>query len=180
MYLSEMYVPNEQCGEGGNSKYSDTHWNLWHYPTNLKLVFTAMPFLQIAQMLIVCALHCYDCNVCFCLVQLFTRISGSVSIKGPKKWVLQLLSDRFIWKSLYLNRMSHWKGCVCVCFVQNNGYSTLGEALNHLDFTSAIQDLPRFNYIAKVSTSQGCCMIFFTSNLFSNYLFLSATCSFSS
>lgn len=35
--------------------------------------------------------------------------------------------------------------------VQRHGYCTLGEALNRLDFSSAIQDLRRFNYVAKVS-----------------------------
>lgn len=34
---------------------------------------------------------------------------------------------------------------------QRHGYCTLGEALNRLDFSSAIQDLRRFNYVAKVS-----------------------------
>uniref|UniRef100_A0A3Q3FR57 F-box only protein 25 n=1 Tax=Kryptolebias marmoratus TaxID=37003 RepID=A0A3Q3FR57_KRYMA len=31
-----------------------------------------------------------------------------------------------------------------------HGYCTLGEALNRLDFSSAIQDLRRFNYVAKL------------------------------
>lgn len=36
-------------------------------------------------------------------------------------------------------------------YLQRHGYCTLGEALNRLDFSSAIQDLRRFNYVAKVS-----------------------------
>uniref|UniRef100_A0A3B3D8A3 F-box only protein 25 n=1 Tax=Oryzias melastigma TaxID=30732 RepID=A0A3B3D8A3_ORYME len=39
---------------------------------------------------------------------------------------------------------------------ERHGYCTLGEALNRLDFSSAIQDLRRFNYVAKVSTSSSC------------------------
>lgn len=35
--------------------------------------------------------------------------------------------------------------------IKRHGYCTLGEALNRLDFSSAIQDLRRFNYVAKVS-----------------------------
>lgn len=38
---------------------------------------------------------------------------------------------------------------------QRHGYCTLGEALNRLDFSSAIQDLRRFNYVAKVSQDDG-------------------------
>ena len=44
--------------------------------------------------------------------------------------------------------------CDSVCILtywQRHGYCTLGEALNRLDFSSAIQDLRRFNYVAKVS-----------------------------
>lgn len=33
---------------------------------------------------------------------------------------------------------------------ERHGYSTLGEALNRLDFSSAVQDLRRFNYVAKL------------------------------
>uniref|UniRef100_A0A1A8PVG9 F-box only protein 25 n=1 Tax=Nothobranchius rachovii TaxID=451742 RepID=A0A1A8PVG9_9TELE len=33
---------------------------------------------------------------------------------------------------------------------ERHGYCTLGEALNRLDFSSAIQDLRRFNYVAKL------------------------------
>lgn len=33
---------------------------------------------------------------------------------------------------------------------QRHGYCTLGEALNRLDFSSAIQDLRRFNYVARL------------------------------
>ncbi|XP_033999325.1 F-box only protein 25 isoform X1 [Trematomus bernacchii] len=33
---------------------------------------------------------------------------------------------------------------------ERHGYCTLGEALNRLDFSSAIQDLSRFNYVAKL------------------------------
>ncbi|KAF7657650.1 hypothetical protein LDENG_00024160 [Lucifuga dentata] len=33
---------------------------------------------------------------------------------------------------------------------ERNGYTTLGEALNQLDFSSAIQDMRRFNYVAKL------------------------------
>uniref|UniRef100_A0A3B5AF30 F-box only protein 25 n=1 Tax=Stegastes partitus TaxID=144197 RepID=A0A3B5AF30_9TELE len=42
---------------------------------------------------------------------------------------------------------------LCICFHvhrQRHGYCTLGEALNRLDFSSAIQDLRRFNYVAKL------------------------------
>uniref|UniRef100_A0A3Q2VAT8 F-box only protein 25 n=1 Tax=Haplochromis burtoni TaxID=8153 RepID=A0A3Q2VAT8_HAPBU len=35
-------------------------------------------------------------------------------------------------------------------YLQRHGYCTLGEALNRLDFSSAIQDLRRFNYVAKL------------------------------
>lgn len=38
---------------------------------------------------------------------------------------------------------------------QRHGYCTLGEALNRLDFSSAIQDLRRFNYVAKVRLGGG-------------------------
>lgn len=44
--------------------------------------------------------------------------------------------------------------CMCVYFhvnTQRHGYCTIGEALNRLDFSSAIQDMRRFNYVAKVS-----------------------------
>lgn len=46
--------------------------------------------------------------------------------------------------------------CFTLCYVlyifvtQRQTYSTLGEVLNRLDFSSAIQDLRRFNYVAKV------------------------------
>ncbi|KAM9798077.1 F-box only protein 25 [Neosynchiropus ocellatus] len=33
---------------------------------------------------------------------------------------------------------------------ERHGYCTLGEALNRLDFSSAIEDLSRFNYVAKI------------------------------
>lgn len=35
---------------------------------------------------------------------------------------------------------------------QRHGYCTLGEAFNRLDFSSAIQDIRRFNYVVKVSS----------------------------
>lgn len=41
--------------------------------------------------------------------------------------------------------------CLFAFHSQRHGYCTLGEALNRLDFSSAIQDLRRFNYVAKVS-----------------------------
>ncbi len=34
--------------------------------------------------------------------------------------------------------------------LQRHGYCTLGEAFNRLDFSSAIQDVRRFNYVVKV------------------------------
>lgn len=37
-------------------------------------------------------------------------------------------------------------------FFQRHGYCTLGEAFNRLDFSSAIQDIRRFNYVVKVSS----------------------------
>ncbi|XP_024912431.1 F-box only protein 25 isoform X3 [Cynoglossus semilaevis] len=46
--------------------------------------------------------------------------------------------------------------CFTLCYVlyifvtQRQTYSTLGEVLNRLDFSSAIQDLRRFNYVAKL------------------------------
>lgn len=51
---------------------------------------------------------------------------------------------------------------------QRHGYCTLGEALNRLDFSSAIQDLRRFNYVAKVSETKNTGLIF----IFSPYLLL--------
>ncbi len=38
---------------------------------------------------------------------------------------------------------------VCL-LLQRHGYCTLGEAFNRLDFSSAIQDVRRFNYVVKV------------------------------
>ncbi|KAF2983618.1 hypothetical protein EK904_003256 [Melospiza melodia maxima] len=35
---------------------------------------------------------------------------------------------------------------------ERHGYCTLGEAFNRLDFSSAIQDIRRFNYVVKVSS----------------------------
>lgn len=49
---------------------------------------------------------------------------------------------------------------MCMIFhvtTQRHGYCTLGEALNRLDFSSAIQDLRRFNYVAKVSSVDCMC-----------------------
>ncbi len=40
---------------------------------------------------------------------------------------------------------------VCL-LLQRHGYCTLGEAFNRLDFSSAIQDVRRFNYVVKVRT----------------------------
>lgn len=51
---------------------------------------------------------------------------------------------------------------MCVCFhvnTQRHGYCTLGEAINRLDFSSAIQDLRRFNYVAKVSDDDLACWL---------------------
>lgn len=55
-----------------------------------------------------------------------------------------------------------WGGCsplfafflllVFIPFFQRHGYCTLGEAFNRLDFSSAIQDIRRFNYVVKVSS----------------------------
>lgn len=38
---------------------------------------------------------------------------------------------------------------------QRHGYCTLGEAFNRLDFSSAILDSRRFNYVVRVSQSPG-------------------------
>ena len=35
-------------------------------------------------------------------------------------------------------------------FFQRHGYCTLGEAFNRLDFSSAIQDIRRFNYVVRL------------------------------
>lgn len=46
--------------------------------------------------------------------------------------------------------------CVYVCagvWLQRHGYCTLGEAFNRLDFSSAIQDVRRFNYVVRVRRS---------------------------
>lgn len=42
-----------------------------------------------------------------------------------------------------------WTVCL---LLQRHGYCTLGEAFNRLDFSSAIQDVRRFNYVVKVRT----------------------------
>ncbi|KAJ7424152.1 F-box only protein 25 [Pitangus sulphuratus] len=39
---------------------------------------------------------------------------------------------------------------LCVFSSQRHGYCTLGEAFNRLDFSSAIQDIRRFNYVVKL------------------------------
>lgn len=46
---------------------------------------------------------------------------------------------------------------MCLVNTQRHGYCTLGEALNRLDFSSAIQDMRRFNYVAKVSDDACSC-----------------------
>lgn len=42
---------------------------------------------------------------------------------------------------------------------QRHGYCTLGEAFNRLDFSSAIQDIRRFNYVVKVSSLFYICLL---------------------
>lgn len=42
-----------------------------------------------------------------------------------------------------------------VVFPQRHGYCTLGEAFNRLDFSSAILDSRRFNYVVRVSERLG-------------------------
>lgn len=41
--------------------------------------------------------------------------------------------------------------CLCLSHVQRHGYCTLGEAFNRLDFSTAILDSRRFNYVVRVS-----------------------------
>lgn len=55
-------------------------------------------------------------------------------------------------KCVFLNKH------VCV-LLQRHGYCTLGEAFNRLDFSSAIQDVRRFNYVVKVRCSVFFCTI---------------------
>ncbi|XP_040345708.1 F-box only protein 25 isoform X2 [Herpailurus yagouaroundi] len=51
-------------------------------------------------------------------------------------------------KWIYVHKEST-RELFCVCF-QRHGYCTLGEAFNRLDFSSAIQDIRRFNYVVKL------------------------------
>lgn len=101
------------------------------------------------------------CWACLAPLQLFTGTSGSMCRKGAqRKWVLQwrFLFYRFIYlfgSGINLNEIRLWRACVLFVF-QRHGYCTLGEALNRLDFSSAIQDLRRFNYVAKVGASESC------------------------
>lgn len=117
MYLSEMYVPTEQCREGeivSTVIYIELDYII--LPTvdlkhHLMASFQNWYLLQCHFLrLHRCSsyVHCivppdYDCNVCFCLVQLFTGTSGSMFIKGQKKWVTRLLRHWYIWKIHYLN-----------------------------------------------------------------------------
>ena len=106
---------------------------------------------------------------CVSLIKLFSGINGSTCREGArKKWVLQLFLE-FNMKNLsavdFFLRMNNYLMkcmCACVCFhvnTQRHGYCTLGEAINRLDFSSAIQDLRRFNYVAKVSSDNLACWL---------------------